>query len=66
MSVSLLNKINEFGTYLDELKQLKNCIIIISVRDTIVTSPIKTNINEEEYSKLQTLGLRQLRIDNIA
>ena len=65
MSVSLLNKINEFGTYLDELKQLKNCIIIISVRDTIVASPTKTNIVEEEYSKLQALRLKKLRIDNV-
>ncbi|MEF2606702.1 MAG: SDR family NAD(P)-dependent oxidoreductase [Schaedlerella sp.] len=62
---SLINK-REFSAYLDELKQLKNCIVIMAVRDTIVTSPTKTNIKKEEYSKLQTLGLSQLRTDNIA
>ena len=62
---SLINK-RELSAYLDELKQLKNCIVIMAVRDTIVTSPTKTNIKKEEYSKLQTLGLSQLRTDNIA
>ena len=64
--MNILQNENNFGNYLGLISQLKNHVVIIAVRDTIVPSPTRTNISDEEYRKLENLGLKLIRKDNIA
>lgn len=64
--MNILQNENNFGNYLGLISQLKNHVVIIAVRDTIVPSPTRTTITDEEYGKLENLGLKLIRKDNIA
>ena len=60
-----LSKIENFAEYLDALKSIKDYLVVFAVRDTMVTTPTKSNIGVEAYKKLQELGIKNLREDNI-
>lgn len=66
MTADKLKSINEFYEYLDALSRVEDCLIIITARDTIVSSPTKSSIGDEGYDRLKALGLEMLNADNIA
>lgn len=61
-----INKICDFNKYLDALLNLNNHTIIVAAKDTIVPGSLISNITDEEYSKLNKLGLAKLTADNVS
>ena len=60
-----IDMIADIDEYLDALARLDNHIIIAAAKDTLVPGSLISNLTDEEYSKLNKIGLAKLTPDNV-
>jgi len=60
-----LREIDDFSEYLEALINLDDCIVIVAAKDTIVPGSLISNITNDQYEKLNKIGLTKLTPHNV-